>query len=281
MMIKVNDKIKNILKVAMLWILLVLFFSLLPILIGWDYHNWSHIEETLGTIFHCIIMFLLTILCFIPTIIFLWFLSKKLKTTFKKILLISFAIPFTNMIYFLVESSINATFSWDSGFNSMMLGATSLFLLYCLFWCTLMTPKKWLALKVEILLTSLCMFCFGWVLIFVSIYLLGVMEEYKVKQALNGYSPVIEYIRTYQEKNKKYPVNIEEVKLSKNDIFPDFEYKAYDNNEGFVLTVFKESPKYYNCRYCSSEKYEGCKVEKQAFYKSKKVGDWIEMYYKD
>ena len=92
----------------------------------------------------------------------------------KKILLTAFAVPFINMVIYLLEFSLNCKedSELNIGYYSEFFGFFAIFYIVpFLLFLSLILPKKILKFKIEAIKTLSLMWIFGWILIFISWFL--------------------------------------------------------------------------------------------------------------
>jgi len=161
-----NEKIKNIVKISALWFI-INFLGSIPFCVYtagsksggfWHYFSYSFLLLVISPI--------LAALIFLPSIIVLYFLFKKIKNPNSRMVLTAFIIPFNNLIYFAAGCFINDSF-W---LFSMITGICMLFyFLPSVLITVLCTPKSWLPQKKYFIFTNILMGIFGWILIFLLI----------------------------------------------------------------------------------------------------------------
>ena len=98
----------------------------------------------------------------------------------KKILLTAFIVPFINMVIYLIEFSLNCKedSEMNFGYFSEFFGFYAIFLIVpFLIFLSLVLPKRILKFKIEAIKTLSLMWVFGWILIFISVFLEGRIYE--------------------------------------------------------------------------------------------------------
>ena len=98
----------------------------------------------------------------------------------KKILLTAFIVPFINMVFYLIEFSLNCKedSEMNFGYFSEFFAFYAIFLIVpFLLFLSLILPKKILKFKIEAIKTLSLMWIFGWILIFISWFLAGRIHE--------------------------------------------------------------------------------------------------------
>ena len=120
------------------------------------------------------------------------------------------------------------------------------------------------------------MFLLGWILIFISVALLPVVDDKIDAFKLRKYDSVIEQIEQYKKENSVYPENFEDtVKKYKN-----YRYITENNNQDFILTISNRYTKEFN--YCSSDISDSCHEGWiGGNTKNYKVGKWIKSVEQD
>ena len=269
-----NEKTKNILKILEIWYIVRFILCIIWCLcVG--HNNLLNIKDFLGSLLFCILepicLLVFTALAFLPAIIVLYFLFKKIKNINLRIILIAFIIPFTNLIYYIIEH-----FLIDFEIFSMIIGFYTLFVfLPTALIVTLCAPKSILPFKKEFIKANILMGIIGWILICLSSFITDFIEWKIELNILNKYQPVIETIEQYKSENGLYPQNIDDnIKLFKN-----FNYEPQDNNNGFILELSNHWEKSYN--YCSDSEYQHCKEGWYSGGAHKKIGNWIKADYSD
>ena len=113
-----NKKTINILKILSIW------FGIVPVLTFlWCYFVSQYDFSSMAGIFLVLIICSLGFfIVFSPLILALYFLFKKIKNKYLRILLVAFLIPFTNLIYLFIEH-----FCFNSDFYSNLIGFFTLF----------------------------------------------------------------------------------------------------------------------------------------------------------
>ena len=266
-----KDKIKQISKIALLWcsaLFVVVFFCL----------SGNSIRENIDTFKVCLLLPIAICLFFAPTIIFLIFLCKKLNSKKWKIFWISFLIPFTNMMYYI---AMHLPFAPDWGLGTMFLGFLSMLLISVLFVLTIITPSKWLKLKKEFLITEILMLFIGGILIFTTLTAEGIIYDKRINNALNSYTPAIEYIENYKNAHGAYPENINSLKISTPSILPKYKYETTNNGKDYVFKIYDKYENIETYNYCSDKDSPDCKEGRRFGTTYTKIGDWTRAYFDD
>lgn len=265
-----NEKTKNFLRIFGVWYVIAFVITIIADK-QFLYMPWIGFSLLIP-----VLVPLLLFLVFLPTIILLYFLFKIIKNKVLRMLLIAFAIPFTNLIYFLIGIilSFGKEFSLEIGSYSLF------FILPTVFATALCLPKKWLSVKWEIVITSVLMWLFGIALIFLFLKSIFIMDEVDAKQSLKSYQPLIQSIEDYKTKYGKYPSKV-------TDNVKTFKYMHYitkNNGKDYILTVsdYEYTEKY---NYCSNKTFEGCHPDSDNAEPSPdhyiQFGDWIKVYIDD
>lgn len=200
---------------------------------------------------------------YIPAIVCLYLIFKKLKSKIFRLLSISLILPVTNLIYVLINIEYGG-----------LLYISSLYSIFCGFFITLFIPKKCLSYKKWVLISETLLFiiflCMGILILMISSY----TYKKSTMKELEKFNSVILYLEDYKLKNGKYPEKIKNEKIYSND-FPNIEYEIFENGKDYKLKVYEyEFHKYI---YCSDKKYTGCHEgsDDGAYYSE--FGNWIEM----
>ncbi len=261
--------IKNILKIYGIWILvnIVFFTSWIGIFEPHNVFSLEMLKYLIVSLLHGILTPIIFCLIFSPTIIFLYFLFKRITDEKTKLFLIAFAIPYTNMIYLFFECLILKN---EYGIISMLIGSHTLFgLLPLALITTLFIPKSIFPNKYKALITNLLMGFIGVILIIFSFISINCWRNFLEKRELNKYNIIIEKLESKKCLNGTYPAEIEDtVKY-----FKKFSYEPKENNQGYILTVSNSFMNDY--LYCSNPDYYGCKEGNYNYSHYKKFGKWI------
>ena len=261
-----KEKIINILKILGFWLGIISSVSVI-------YNCFNSIGVyTVKDFLHNVgegILFPFVILCevlpiFIPTIIILYFLFRKFKCSKARIFLISFLIPFTNMVYFFIDA-----LKTGDGIASQMVG---FFAIFCVLpmtaVLTIFTPKSLLPIKFDILKTCGLMFVFGWILIFLSWTTVSFADDVYSYYKVRKYDHVIKKLENYKAENGVYPDKLQNIVRIRHVY-----YKTYDDGQNMVLEIDKYNSKSY--KYCSDKEAEECKVGRYEERYQKRIGKWI------
>lgn len=268
-----NEKTKNILKVAGIWYGITFVLSLV---LGYFLYSWSEEIYTLKTNLEIwayatlapILIPIITCIIFSPAIILLFFLFKKIKNIDCRILLIAFFIPFTNLIYFIIENLNNNT-----PFLSLIIGGNTLFtLLPLIFIVTFCTPQKLLPIKWEIIKTSCFTGLLGWFFIILLFITIESTRNITNANKLKKYEPLIQSIEELKIQNGTYPYDISRTSKIKNNTstYPHYEYINRENN--YILTV--HTSKFVQFNYCSDNSMEECQSGWHKYRLQDKFGIW-------
>lgn len=269
---KIN--LKNPLKIFSIWYVITFVLSLnlgYAIFTGTDSLETFHEHLILwfyATIINPLLLPLIECLVFLPTIIILFFLLKKIKNTNLRILLISFSIPFTNLIYFVFES-LN---SWMA-FTSLLIGAYALFILLPLiFITTICTPKNILPIKWDIIKTTCLTSIFGFILVILSNTITSKIDYIININKLKKYEPLIQSIEELKIQNGTYPYDISKISRIKNDpnTYPYYEYIKREDN--YILKV--HTTNFIQFNYCSDNTIEECQSGWHNYRIQNKFGKW-------
>jgi len=164
-----NEKTKNILKK----ILLILFGIIL--LLPFMYlclAGLLTLPYRYGLLLLLLICFFGFFIVFFPSILVLYLIFKKVKSINFRILLIAFVIPFTNLLYLIIEH-----LCFNSNLYSYVIGFCSLFISLPLYYIiALCTPKSILPVKWIVIKTIILTAIFGVVLILLSDIIVPVLE---------------------------------------------------------------------------------------------------------
>ena len=271
-----NEKVKNILKIAGIYYLVSFITLFLYNLLVSNFK----IADILGTmginLLFLIVLAGLFVIIFSPAILVLYFLFKKIKNTKIRIVLTAFLIPFTNMVYYLIE---NVLFRGDT-IITLVIGAYSLFsVLPLCFISTLFVPKKWLPIKWQIVITIMLMEIFGWLLIMFLGFLSLIEDKYIISKLdakdLEKYEIIIQDLEDYKTKNGVYPKTVED-NVKK---FESFRYTTINSDKDYIITVYNHYTKKFN--YCTSTEPEGCHPESKGYADYEQFGKWIKDIEKD
>ncbi len=159
-----NNKLKNIIKIALIWYSIpIVLCSILALLDGFYIFKNNIIRFLAGPIF----IPMVCIICFSPAIFLLYLICKKIKSKEWKIITIAFSIPVTNLVYYYIAMFLDHHINNIRYMVSypMVLGIFSILTLFFVFIGTLCTPKSLLPMKKDFLVTELLMFAFGFILI--------------------------------------------------------------------------------------------------------------------
>ena len=157
--------LKNFLIIYGFWIVINLVIYLIC------YH--SRIKETLPQAIGCILIAPFAFaLIFLPAILLLWSLFKKIKNPYWRCVLVSLLIPLNNVIYYIIEYT-PTTQDLDSIQDiSEIAGICSLcWILPLAFFTFLLTPKSALKCKWYAVLTVFLMFVFGLIMAYYTLLL--------------------------------------------------------------------------------------------------------------
>ncbi len=159
--------LKNFLKIYGFWIVINLVIYLIC------YH--SHLKETLPQAIDCILIAPFAFaLVFLPAILLLWFLFKKIKNPYWRCALIALLIPLNNSIYYIIEYNPNIPFTFTQApvNYTVIIGICSLcWILPLAFITFLLTPKSIFKIKWYAVLTTILMFIFGWIIAYYTLLL--------------------------------------------------------------------------------------------------------------
>jgi len=288
---KIVSKIKNIKITPIMWLVIGIFFVLCS-LIFFIFKDLVLLvfpqTSKFLLYFYIVLELLMSILAFFPAYLLSWFVHKKTKSLKWTMFSIAFFIPFVNLLYFSIENMLVA--------HSQVALATVLgflwlfFILPTIFVVTLCIPKKIIEIKYKIVLTTFLTVVLGWIMVVGMILFMGIKNQFfraeefwyynpvTINQ-LGEYKPAIKYLKKFNKENGKYPENIDEVKLEAK-AYPIFEYKTYNNDKDFILSVkkVKETPEVF--RYCSSKELPDCKpigYFNHSCYKQ--IGKWVHFFY--
>ena len=261
-----KEKIINILKIAGLWLGIISIVSII-----YNCFNCSSIytvKDFLHSVGEGILLpFAIlgeTLPIFIPTIIILYFLFRKFKGYKTRIWLVSFLIPFTNMVYFFIDA-----IKTGDGISSQMIGFWAIFfILPMITVLTLFTPKSLLSIKSEILKTCGLMFAFGWILIFLSWATVSFADDVYSYYKVQKYDHVIKKLENYKTKNGVYPDKLQNIVRVRN-----LYYRTYDDGQNIILELNKYNAKSY--KYCSDKDAEECKEGRYEERYQNRIGKWV------
>ena len=271
-----NEKVKNILKIAGIY-----YFVSFIIVYLFDLFNNNFAITTVFTNIWQNLLFPMVaaglfVIIFSPAILVLYFIFKKIKNIKIRIVLTAFLIPFTNMVYYLIE---NVLFRGDT-IISLVIGAYSLFVILPLsFISTVFIPKKWLPIKWQTLITVILMEIFGWLLIMFLGFLSSIEDKYITSKLeakdLEKYEIIIQDLENYKTKNGVYPKTVED-SVKK---FESFYYTPINSDKDYIITVYNLYTKKFN--YCTSTEPEGCHPESKGYADYEQFGKWIKDIEKD
>lgn len=186
---------------------------------------------------------------------------------------ISFFIPFANLILNVISLKFNNLFSMLS---AAFIGVAWLLVLLPIgFLIIAILPQNIFPHKKFTLLTILSTFCMGWGMILLFIIGGNAIDAARTGIGFNEYKPTIEYIKLYKKEHGIYPASIER-HLKPLKIFPDYEYKTFNNQKDYCLNISNRKDSFTNYSYCSSTKLDGC--SEGHFYSSiirTRIGEWI------
>lgn len=258
-----DKKTINPLKILSIWFGIILVLTFLWWCFVPQYGFCSAVEFFLLLIF-CSLGFFIV---FWPLIYVLYFLFKKIKNKCLRILLVSFLIPFTNLIYLFIEH-----FCFNSDFISNIIGFSSLFCTIPLCFITaLCTPKFILPIKWEIIITTVLTAIFGIGLIMLSDIIIPKIDDIVAKSKLEKYEVIINNLEDYKKQNKVYPQKIED----NVQVFKQLYYNTKNSDTDYILTVGDGYFIQYN--YCSTEQLDGCYSKKTDYASYEKYGKWIKV----
>lgn len=214
------------------------------------------------------LILIMPLIAFIPVIILLYFLFKKIKEKKARIFLIAFLIPFLNLIYCVIEHQLVG----QPEMVSMMIGASVLFIILPLsFVISCCLPKRLLPIKKEVILTIPLMGLFGFVLIFCSGLINNYIDDKVNPYYLKKYDPIIEQIEEYKAKNGAYPKKVEDSAKK----YKNFYYYTRNNDKDYILRVSNYYTKVFN--YCSNKEFDECHPHKTNYADYIQFGKWIEI----
>ena len=272
---KINEKTQIALKIfGIWWIVTFISYFVFWFLFAIGNRNLkSFLEIFVASIGFTLLSPLAVLLIFAPAIVTVYFLFKKVKDSLTRIYLIAFIIPFTNLIYLLIEHYF--IFGSD-GMMSMFIG---FFILFMFLPLTLITtcfiPKVWLPLKKDMITTQLLLITIGWIMVVLSGFLINISDNIVNSIKINKYNSIIESLEHYKTEHNRYPSQVEDtVKCYKN-----FEYKTEDNSQEYVLMLYN-SPAFL-LNYCSSDKLKECKLGYHNGRYNRKFGKWVKSVYND
>lgn len=274
------NKIFNILKnnsVKTFILLTVCTYIFSTILLAVIVHGGTASKDLLES---WLILFPLIIIIFLPAFICIYFLYRKIANNLVRTILFSAIIPFYNLIYYYIDSFMNA----GNGSLSQVIGASWLFLILpSVLIAAIIIPHKFINFKKDTIIISILMWLCGWGCI-IAILPLNYFVNSNINwywnpftsQALEDYRPAIEFIKEYKAQNGVYPENILDLEINSYN-FPYFTYSTENNSSEFILTVSKY--KYFDSgcyRYCSSTKLQDCSATGIDNHKKHlRLGEWI------
>lgn len=204
-----------------------------------------------------------------------FFLTKKLDTKKRYLInsiLIAFLVPFLNLIYFVFVF-------WDDSMIAGIIGAVWLFIILpiCLLISIIGFSIKDKRAK-YLLLTTVLMYLFGVIFIFVGYKYALSYYLYKENQILAKYDVLFDKLEDYKKQNNIYPKDIDNFDIPTK--YYDYFYETKDNGKDFIFTVRKSE--YSNSfAYCSNSKYPKCHTEPENSRYFAKRGKWIQEFYLD
>ena len=258
-----NKKTINILKILSIWFGIVLVLTFL-----WCYFVSQYDFSSMAGIFLVLIICSLGFfIVFSPLILALYFLFKKIKNKYLRILLVAFLIPFTNLIYLFIEH-----FCFNSDFYSNLIGFFTLFCTIPLYSITaLCIPKSILPIKWDIITTTVLTAIFGIGLIILSEIIIPKIDDIAAKRKLEKYELIINNIEDYKKQNGVYPQKIEDNVQA----FKQLYYNTKNSDKDYILTVGDGYITQYN--YCSIEQLDSCYPKKTNYASYEKYGKWIKV----
>lgn len=183
-----------------------------------------------------IILLVVSCIIFVPAIITLYFLFKKIQCIKYRIILTAFIIPFNNLVYLFIEH-----FYFRSEIISSFIGFYALFIILpIIFITTLCIPKSLLKFKWEIINTNILTYIFGWGLIILGGNIMSILDTIIEIPNLKKYEPLIQNIEKYKTQNGTYPQKVED-----------------------------------NVKYCSNNKIDDCYPLETDYSSFEKVWKWI------
>jgi len=203
---------------------------------------------------------LLYCIAFIPTIVILYYLFKKVKSKSKRIILVSLLMPLTALLFNLFLS--------DKGVLDLIL----IFISFFAFWGTLFASKKDVPLKKEFLIIEILIFFITFIFMFTNAMISNIKDYSYIKKELQNFDIVIKFLDDYKGKKGIYPEKIDYVKSTSNEYI---KYKYETNGKDYILKVYRYDDEPYKIVIygCLNKKYSGCEP-KQYSSKQKK---WIRM----
>ena len=277
-----DEKIKNILKIAGICYLVsfitLFLFSLFTMFLFPEQK--LTIFDIFISLFQCMLSPFIIIISFViifsPAILLLYLLFKKIKNVKGRIVLTAFLIPFTNMIYLLIEHLCIEDFA----IISLIIGFCALFIFLPLsFISILFVPEKWLPIKWQIVITIILTEIFGWILVFCSGLLISFIDSVIVSKIdaknLEKYEVIMENLEEYKARNGVYPEKAEDTVKK----FESFYYEPINSNSGYTISVFNKFHKGY--KYCTTPEPEGCHPESKGYADYEQFGKWIKIIEKD
>ena len=271
-----NEKVKNILKIAGIYYLVSFLTVSLFNLIDNNFAITTVFTNLWQNLLFPIIAAGLFVIIFSPAILILYLLFKKIKNIKARIVLTAFLIPFTNLIYLLIEQifwGYNAIISFIIGFCALFAVLPLIFIVAAVI------PKKLLPIKWFIVITVILTEIFGWILVFCAgpfVHFVDTMVIDKINaKKLLKYEVLIENLEDYKTKNGVYPKTVED-KIKE---FEYFYYKPINSDKDYILTVYDYYVKAYN--YCTTTEPEGCHPESKGYADYEQFGKWIKVIEKD
>ena len=231
---KITENRKNILKIFGIWTLVnIVSYFVFTFLTAIGTRNLKTFAEAIGAaLVFAIVSPFIVLIVFLPAIIALYFLFKKVKDSLTRIYLIAFIIPFTNLIYLFIEHYF---LIGSDGMISMTIGFIMLFMFLPLtLITTFCTPKIFLPIKKDMIITQLLLIVIGWIMVILSGILINLSDNIVNSIKINKYNSIIESLEHYKTEHNRYPSQVEDtVKCYKN-----FEYKTEDNSQEYVLMLY-------------------------------------------
>lgn len=202
---------------------------------------------------------------YMPTIILLYFLFRKIKEKELRMFLIVLLIPLTNFIYYVFEHFISS----GQEVLSIVLAAFLLFFeLPTLFLASCILPKKILPFKKEIIVTTLFMFLFSVALTFSTVMAVKYTDGKIDFNNLEKYDSIIQEIEDYKMKNGVYPEHvIDSVKKYKK-----FKYTIENDGNDYVLILSNDYKKRFY--HCSKNEDKICYPKNKDVFRYKQIGKW-------
>lgn len=209
----------------------------------------------------------------------LYKLQSLSKKNIYNTILITFSIPMANFIYYIVSTY----FHYKNGIeNALIIGYISLFAIvpavFCVSCILCFISKKYYRLNRNILIGSILVEVFGFILMNFALNTGLLIEKYQNIAELNKYDVIIEYVENYKNKKGEYPQSIPQFDV-KTKVLDNYKYETIDNKKGYVLSTGNNSF-HYQYRFCSDEiaEYECVpgiytQYERKYFYKK-----WLKDY---